>query len=106
MEPNYGAHKYLAAYNTLFHGSGKLYKDEGLDIARDDYAKGYSIYAYDLTPDMSDSSHFNLSKDGSVRIDLQFSVALANTVNVIIYGEFEHLMEINREKNVIFDYTA
>ena len=36
MEPNYGAHKYLTAYNTLFHGSGKLYKDEGLDIERDD----------------------------------------------------------------------
>ena len=38
------------------------------------------------------------------RIDLKFGAALPNTVSVIVYGEFENVIEIDRSRNVINDF--
>ena len=63
-----------------------------------------TLYGFDLTADLSEDDHFNLAKDGTVRVDVKFSVALANTINVVVYAEFENILEIDRNRNVIFDY--
>ena len=105
LELNYGQNLYLAGYMTLFSGTGKQFQDEGCFIDREEYAKGYSLYAFDLTPDMAEEGHFNLIKEGNVRVDVKFSVALPNTINVIAYGEFENVIEIDRSKNILFDYS-
>jgi len=80
-------------------------KDENLDISREDYPGGYAIYAYDLSPDLSDSGHFNLQREGSVRVDIKFAAALPNTVNVVCYAEFDSVIEIDRHRNIIFNYS-
>ncbi len=90
---------------SLFSGTAKLRQDEGNGISREDYAGGYAIYAFDLTPDMCQGDHFNLARDGTVRLDLRFTAPLPNTINVIAYGEFENVIEIDRSKNIIFDYS-
>src|ERR1700690_232519 len=105
LEPNFGGHQYIGAYMSLFSGTGKLNKDEGNGIERDDFPGGYAIYAFDLTPDLAEEGHFNLARDGSVRVDMKFANALANTINVIAYAEFENIIEIDRNRNVLFDYT-
>ena len=90
---------------SLFSGTGKLQKDEGNAINRTDFPGGYAIYAFDLTPDLAEEGHFNLARDGSVRVDMKFANALPNTINVIAYAEFENVIEIDRNRNVLFDYT-
>jgi len=105
IETNYERGQFLNAYLTLFSGSGKLFRDEGLDIDRSDYPHGYAIYAFDLTPDESEDGHFNLVREGSLRLDLKFAVALPNTINVLVYSESENVLQIDRNKNIIFDYT-
>jgi len=104
LEPNYGTNQYITAYMSLFSGTGKHQKDEGNCIARSDYTGGYALYAYDLMPDLSEDDHFNLNRDGSLRVDMKFGTALAATINVIVYAEFENVIEIDRNKNVLFDY--
>ena len=37
-------------------------------------------------------------------MDLNIGVALPNTINVIAYAEVENVTEIDRNRNVIFDY--
>lgn len=106
IEPNFTAHHYLEGYMTQFSGTGKQQKDEGTDISRSDFAQGYAIYAFDLTPDMSEDGYFNLSRDGNVRLELKFSEGLPGTVNVVIYSEFEHCLELDRHKTVIFDFST
>jgi len=105
VEPNFAEHQYIGAYMSLFSGTGKLQKDEGNDIERNDFPGGYAIYAFDLTPDLAEEGHFNLARDGTVRVDMKFANALANTINVIAYAEFENIIEIDRNRNVLFDYT-
>lgn len=104
LEPNFTANQTIKSYMSLFSGTGKNQKDEGNDITREDYGNGYSLYCFDLTPDLAENDHFNLAKDGNVRIDLKFGTALAGTINCIVYAEFENILEIDRNRNIIFDY--
>ena len=104
IEPNYDANHFIAAFMSLFTGTGKQWKDEGNDITRSDYPSGYALYAFDLTPDLAEHDHFNLNKEGSLRVHIKLGVALPATINVIAYAEFENVIEIDRSRNVLFDY--
>jgi hypothetical protein len=105
LEANFAAGQYITSYLSLFGGTGKLGKDEGSDITRTDFPAGYSIYGFDLSPDLAETGHFNLHREGSVRVEIKFGTALPATINVIVYGEFENVMEIDRSKNILFDYN-
>ena len=45
-------------------------------------------------------------REGSVRLALKFLAALPNTVTVIAYAEFENIIEIDRNRNVVFDFRV
>ena len=75
---NYEKNKenFIQAYNTLFSGTGKMNYNIGLDISREDYPKGYTLYAFDLTPDMCGASpYFNTVQRGSLTVDITFANA-------------------------------
>jgi len=84
--------------------TGKLCKDEGLFVSREDYARGYALYAFDLSADLGEDDHFSLVRQGSVRLALKFARALAATVSVVAYAEFENIIEVDRDRNVVFDF--
>jgi hypothetical protein len=90
---------------SLFDGTGKENRDEGNDIDRSDCADGYALYPFDLSPDLSENDHFNLVRQGTVRVDLKFALALPHTVTVIAYAEFENIIEVDRNRNVVFDFN-
>jgi len=105
LKCNYGSNQFISAYMTLFSGTGRQNRDLGIDIGRSEYKDGYALYAFDLTPDMSQEGHFNLIKQGSLRLDMKFGTALPNTITVVAYGEFENLIEIDRSRNIVFDFN-
>ena len=88
---------------SLFSGTGKENRDEGDDTAREDYANGYALYGFDLSPDLAKEGHFNLAKQRTVRVELKFETALPNTVTVVAYAEFENVIEIDRNSNIVYD---
>jgi len=98
IQLDYERRFYIKAYDSMFAGTGKLCKDKGLYINIDDHASGYALYAFDLSVDLG------LVRQGSVRLALKFAAALAPTVTVIAYAEFENIIEVDRDKNVIFDF--
>ncbi len=97
---------YVRAYHTLFSGTNKMHQDQGNEITRFDYGSGYTLYAFDLTPDLTCGGHFNLKKQGNLRLEVNFRQPLAQTINVIVYAEFENIIEIDKSRNIIFDYTS
>src|SRR6218665_3447196 len=99
---NFAKRQYINAYATLFTGTRKWKADEGNLISREDFALGYALYAFDLTADQCDGDHFNLVKQGNVRLDMKFAQALGNTINVIVFAEFENISRIDRLMNVLF----
>ncbi|KAK2186424.1 hypothetical protein NP493_200g01020 [Ridgeia piscesae] len=79
-------------------------QDEGNDLTRSDFGNGYTFFVFDLTTDACDGSCFHLVKRGKFRVEIHFATALAQTVNVVAYGEFEAVLEIDKNRNVVFDY--
>ena len=104
LELNFANNQFINAYASLFMGTGKWMRDEGNQITREDFPGGYALYAFDLTADLAEGGHFNLLKQGNIRLDLKFAQALASTINVIAFAEFENILEIDRSRNVLFDY--
>jgi hypothetical protein len=101
------APKYVEAISTLFSGTGKMYYSTGNDISREEFHKGYAVYAFDMTPDMCGAfPHFNVVQKGNLAIDIQFSVAAAAAVSLVCYGEFENTVHIDSERNVVYDYSG
>jgi hypothetical protein len=89
---------------TLFEGTGMLNDNKGHGIRRNNYKDGYALYAFDLTPDMTEGSHVDPIKHGSIRMDIHFKHPLPQTVNVIVYSEYDNLIQIDRARNVITDF--
>lgn len=107
LQPDFDSNQYVACYHTLFSGNGIHFQDRGIDISRDEYANGYTFLCFDLSPDLSSNDdHFCLQHNGSLRIDLRFKEALKEAVDVILYAEFENIIMINRDRDVIVDYNT
>ena len=105
LQLNYRQNRYIRSFLSLFTDSGLYYNDSGNEISRDSYPAGHSLYAIDLTLDMSDSCfHFQLVKTGNTRLELHFATPLTETMNVIIHAEFDNLLQIDRDRNVLADY--
>lgn len=100
-----GGQNFMAGFQTLFSGIGKLSQDAGNQIARGDYGSGYTLFCFDLTPDECSADHFQLIKQGNLRVELHFAEPLPKTVNLIIYAESESLIEIDSNRNVLYDYN-
>ena len=62
------------------------------------------MYVFDLSADLGEDDHFSLVRQGSVRLALKFAAALEATVSVIAYAEFENIIEVDRDRNIVFDY--
>lgn len=108
LQPNFTSGLYVEAYHALFSGTGIHFLNQGNCISRDAFKKGYCLFAFDLTPDLSAncSSHFNLIRHGSVRIDVKFSQALTDNINCLVYVEYDNLLEIDSARQRIVDFTA
>ena len=108
MQLSFGANpQYIEAFATLFSGMGKMYYNSGNDISREEFPNGYAIYAFDLTPDVCGSSpHFNAVQRGNLAVTITFSAAPTTAMTLVCYGEFENLIQIDAERNVIYDYTG
>lgn len=106
LQPDFGSKQYIRAYNSLFAGTGIHYKDKGNSIDREEYAKGYTLMAFDLTPDLSaQSEHWGLINSGELSLEMRFKEALAETVTCLLYAEFDSVVEIDRHRNVLTDFS-
>lgn len=105
--PNFDEQLYISCYNALFNATGILNSNSGNDISRDEYPDGYCLFPFDLTPDISaHENHWNIQKSGSLGIDLRFAEPLDSTVTVIVFAEFDNLIEIDKDRNIITDYVS
>ena len=90
---------------NLFSATGKHSQDEGNELTRDDFGKDYTFFGFDLTPDDAcDGGCLHLVKKGNIRIEIHFAEALAQTVIVIGYAEFEAVLKIDKGRNIIYNH--
>lgn len=106
FEPNFSKGNTIRSYYSLFQGTEKLGQDRGIDISRGEYSKGYTLFAFDLTPDLCDGGRMNLIHQGNLRVEIKFEKALTKTISVLIYAEFQNVIEITKTRNIICDFSS
>ena len=106
LKPDFENKAYARSYLSLFTGSGAGWKDNGLDISYDDYGKGYSLFCFDLTPSLIDGNITEPLKTGNLRLEVTFAKPLPEPVHIIVYGEQDGMIEIDRARQVITDFGA
>ncbi len=105
FKPNFAEKKYLRCYESMFEALGKSGLDEGNNIKRPWYDKGYTIFACDFTPDSSDGCTRNPFKVGKTSLSATFAEKLPNDIYVFVMAEYNNKIEVNANRHVIMDYT-
>ena len=95
---------YGEGYISLFTGTNKLFQDSGLQIKRRDYSKGYSIFAFDISPSLCFGGHVERFRTGNCRLEVEFGKSITSSVSIIAYIQYDSLLQINAFREVVTDY--
>ena len=89
-------------YMSMFSGLGMVDGSGGIMINSKEYKNGDCFYVFDLNPDLNTGGHFNLLKQGTSGSTLR----LHGRGDIVVYAEFEHMIEIDKNRSVLFDFTS
>ncbi|XP_061190438.1 uncharacterized protein F54H12.2-like [Saccostrea echinata] len=93
LQPDFENNTYIEAYETLFANTEKA-----INISRGDYPKGYCLYVINC----QDGGNLTTLKKGHTRLEMKFAHALIESVTIILYATFPHVMQIDQARNVYF----
>lgn len=106
LEPDFTNKKYLRSYVQTMKAFNYWNTDDTNGLRPADWAGGYTIYAFDLTPDKEASSGcLHAHVGNNFRLELKFEKALPNTINVLVYAITDSQIEITKLRDVITHYT-
>ena len=105
LQPNIADNDYLQCYESLYRGFDKVDGNKSSIIKCEDWDKGYALFAFDLTPDYDDDDHYPIIKHGNLRLEINFTQALPKAINILVYAEFDNIIEFTAERNIQRDYT-
>ena len=71
LEMDFENNNYSRGY-SLFLGANKTIPNCGSVISNEDFSKGYALFAFDLSGDLTNGSHFNLIRNGNLRMNITF----------------------------------
>jgi hypothetical protein len=105
--PDFAGDRFLEAYHTLYSGNGTSFTNTGNCINREEYKNGYTIIQRDLSSDQSGYDYIKSeNSSGNVRIDIKFATALTSSKILIVQGIHIKTIEIDRNRDVRFDYRS
>ena len=106
--PNFENNLYVREYLSMFEAFDQLSTDSVINISKKYYHKGNTIFGFNLSQDASNDIHksgyFNAKKFGEVGIKVKFATAPTENIEMIIYCEFNNMIEINSNREIITDY--
>ena len=106
LQMDYGKNHYTRPFIQMYESLGLVSAQKSNWLDMDDFASGFAFYVFDLSPDSSDDSHWELIQEGSTVIRMTFRNPIPQGgVKLIAVAEFDNLITIDRFRNVYFDYT-
>ena len=74
--------------------------DNGLDITRVDYKSGYCIFGFDTSPTLCHGEPQERKRNGTLRTNIAFRTPLPNSINVIMYMEFDNNTFVDKTRHI------
>ena len=94
---------FVECYNSLFRD--KLDGDTGSIIKFEEWSRGYSLFSFKLNADVDCNDHTSLIKHGNLRVEVQFATALAEPIQLLVYAEFDNILKIDDDRQILIDYV-
>ena len=98
---DFSTSNYCKSYVTsLIRNMGHLDKNLNCGITMADFKNTYPFFTFVLAPDF-EVHQTQLPKQGNLRLDIKFASALEKPTSVIVYGIFDHALQINKNRTII-----
>ena len=95
-------------YIGFFEALNQMSTDSTISLSKSDWSKGKTIFGFNYSPDLANGcvqeGHLSPVRRGTMGLQLKFAEALPETINVMIYLEYDNLIQINSDRQVITDY--
>ena len=108
FQPDFENGIYVREYIEFFKAMNEMHTDTHLTINRDEYLKGRTIFGFNFSPDLSNGSgidgYISQGRFGTMRLEIHFKKPLAETINVLIFSEFDNIILIPEDRNAMIDY--
>jgi hypothetical protein len=105
FQPNFENNLYQREFMGLFQALNQNGTDSFFNCDRNQFKNGNTIFGINFAPDLSNGAcavgHVNPIKSGSMRLQLRFGKALPETVTVLVYCEFDKVMDIGKDRNIV-----
>ena len=103
FKPDFPKELYSREYLSLFETANQLNPNPEIDISLKNYKDNTTIFGFnfspDLAPDCNTCGHANVIKRGSLRVEMHFAEQLTEAVTVLLYAEYDCLLQITKERN-------
>ena len=104
--PDFANGKTLRSYMQLMRTFDYLNTDDSNGLTPQEFANGYTIYAFDLTADKQvTATHRQPITTRNLRLELKFEKDTPATINVLLYAVYDSMIEITQLRDVITHYT-
>jgi hypothetical protein len=92
--------KYTRAFYNLAQTTGKAFENFDHAISLENFANGYAVFAFDLTPDQCMGEGVHLITNGTITLDISFKTPLDQTISVFMFAEKDDLIELDQQRVV------
>lgn len=105
FQPNFAEKLYLRDYMNTMGVFKYNDTDDTNGMTPDEWANGFTIYAFDLTADKeAGASHRQPLTTKDMRLELAFAKKLGQSINVILYCVYDTEIEITDLRDIITHY--
>ena len=106
FQPDFEKSLCMMDYMSIFQSLELWNRDETIPITFEEFKSGYTIYAFNLAPDLSLTGHEQPYRDGNLRLEFKFAKALPNTINVVLMALFDGRIEVTKSRDILLDYIT
>ena len=104
--PNFDEKHYARSYVNTMQTFHYFNTDDTNGLTYEEFANGYTIYAYDLTSTNDISASCRDVKNASnIRLELSFAKALPDTINVIVFFVVDGDINLTKVRDVLASYN-
>ena len=98
MEPDFSNKKFVDVYTMMF--GSKWIMNDGNYINREGVPGGYAIYCVNIDPSSQSMMQTPIETLGNVKVEARFAEPLQESVNILMYACFPHMIEIDAIRNI------
>lgn len=107
FSPNFDNGNYTREYLNLFSATNQDNNENHcITLTKEKFTQGNNIFCVNFTPTLTagyfGSGYVSRLKYGTLRLHLRFKSALEQAITVLVYIDYDSIIEIDKERNPLF----